>query len=105
MADTTERLLDVIARQYASILTMLDYGEFHEGATRESLSRLMEALTELRRRGDTLVRAADLLIALEVRPGEIGTTSTADTLHRAEAMRRLEKSLHGDTFPTGRENT
>lgn len=96
MADT-ERLLDLI-QDDAELLV-------RSGVGGQASATILRCITELRSRGDTLVRAADLLIALEVRPGEIGTTSTADTLHRAEAMRRLEKSLHGDTFPTGRENT
>lgn len=86
----TERLLEVIEAHIDRSL-----GDVHEADIegQRLWSDAEKAITELRRRGDTLVRRDDLRMALEVRASAIGTTATADTMHRAEAMRRLENAI------------
>jgi hypothetical protein len=57
----TERLLEVI-QESADILDESGLGEL---GCQQYAERILEAITELRRRGDTLVRREDLRIAVE----------------------------------------
>lgn len=65
--------------------------------------RMLQDITELRRRGDTLVQRDDLRNVISY--VEISTSGQYASVQFGECVERLKNALRGDTFPTGRENT
>lgn len=84
----TERLLEVI---HENARDLYGLGEGFR-ATYEWVEPIFEAITELRRRGDTLVRADDLREAAEGLGGGIG----GDPAKYDAAIARLEHALGGE---------
>jgi hypothetical protein len=85
----TDRLLEVIADGAASIAADVDESARHAG-------EIVEAVLELRRRGDIVVRSNDLrLIAAAHHGRQFGPGGNTDYEAFDQALERIENALGG----------
>lgn len=91
----TDWLLDLIQHD-AELLVRCGVGG-------QAAATILRSITELRRRGDTLVQRDDLRNVISY--VEISTSGQYASVQFGECVERLKNALRGDTFPTGRENT
>jgi hypothetical protein len=92
----TERLLELIAEAAQAIGDDVDASADPDGlVVAMHAAKITEAVDELRRRGDTLVRACDLREVVAVANRAIALRAVAPDLTKNAAIDRIESALGG----------